>query len=556
MTTPETGVAAFGAGTHTTHFWTPFARGYRWLASREMLACTFVLVLTLGLRAALFPWLPVPQPMIHDEFSYLLAADTYAHGRLANPAHPFWQHFETFQVLQQPTYSSKYQPLQGLVLAFGQRFFGVPWIGIYLSAGLMCFSICWMLQGWIAPDWALLGALLFALRAGVLSYWMNSYFPGAIAGIGGALTLGALIRIWRKRQFNHSITWALGLTIVALSRPFDAAVLACATVGILLFGLLRKARTSAKTLCLRVGLPAAAILTVCAGGIAYNNYRVTGSALTLPDQVYEREYTMVPMGIFSLFPLNPEPPFRHAVMREIARGSALQWSYARRHPIVFLLIKLYLLDNFFFPFWPLLIPVLLCPYDLHTSEERATAILLLTAVAMTAPLILSQPHYVAVFSGMFYLRFLHTLTRLRAWRPWDKPVGPVLGFALVGLLAGGLCFNVFSLIHNGEGRDFSSQLMLNQGSAFDSARKTVVQKLERQVGRQLVMVRYTKEHSPHQEWVYNRADIDSSPIVWAREMGPAQDRAFLEYFHDRRAWLLQPDSSPPRLAPYPSEGSR
>jgi len=488
--------------------------------------------------------LAVPQPVIHDEFSYLLAADTYAHGRLANPTHPFWQHFESFQILQQPTYASKYQPLQGLVLAFGQKFFGEPWVGVYLTMGLMCAALCWMLQGWIAPEWALLGALLCVLRVGVLSYWMNSYLAGALPGFGGALALGAVIRIWRRRQFGHSITWAVGLAILVLSRPYDAAVLGCASAAVL-FWFLRKNQTAWRTMAARVALPALAVLLACMASVAYNDYRVTGHALTLPYQVHDGQYAMASM--FTGIPLRPEPVYRHAIMRKFwADWNVGQRNFTFESPVQSMLIKLLIIHKFFFPFWAVFLPVLLWPYDLHTPEERATVFLLAISILMIEPLIAVQPHYAAAFAGVLYLRFLHSLTRLWSWRPWAQPLGRAVAVLLIALVAGdGLGLT--------SARDSYSQGFALRDSQEGSARHAVVQALAGQPGNQLVLVRYAPEHDPQIEWVYNRADIDASPIVWAREMSPEQDRPFIEYFHDRKVWLLEADHVPPRLTPYPLE---
>ena len=171
----------------------------------------------LFLRLAILPVHPIPVPFRPDDFSNLLAADTFAHGRLTNPTPTMWVHFESIHIDMKPTYMSMYFPAQGMVLAAGKVLFGQPWFGVLISGALMCAGLCWMLQAWLPPSWALLGGFLAVLRLALFSYWTNAYDSGGpIAALGGALLLGALPRFMKDARPRYALLMAAGVVLLAL----------------------------------------------------------------------------------------------------------------------------------------------------------------------------------------------------------------------------------------------------------------------------------------------------------------------------------------------------
>jgi hypothetical protein len=276
-------------------WFTPIERAFSRLAARKRLSVLLVGVTALLARLAILPFCPIPLPFVQDDFSFLLAAKTFALGRLVNPMPAMWVHFESIQVTVQPTYVSMYFPAQGLILAAGKVLFGHPWFGLLIVNALMCAAFTWMLQAWLPPRWALLGGTIAILRIALFSYWINTYSGGgSIAALGAALLLGGLPRFIRHTRFRDALLMALGVSILALSRPYEGLLLCLLAAALIAHWLSFGERRPPVALVLRrTALPLAVVMAAVAW-LGYYDYRAFGNPRTLPYTVDRAEYAAAP----------------------------------------------------------------------------------------------------------------------------------------------------------------------------------------------------------------------------------------------------------------------
>jgi hypothetical protein len=492
-------------------------------------------LLAIVVRLLLLPLIPIPIPHIHDEFSYLLGADTFASGRLTNPPHPMWVHFETFHVNMQPTYHSKYAPAQAIFLAFGRRVAGHPWFGVCLAMGLMFAALCWMLQGWVAPPYALAATLLAMLEWGFTSYWINSYWGGAVPALGGALIIGALPRLARRIAPGPVLAGMAGAALLANSRPFEGLLTVISSGAVLWWLMRREKRPLTVLLDRRVLLPVAAMAVAILLAMGYYNYRTTGKATKLPYVVNQETYAASPL--LYLLPPTPIPAYRHELIRKFWVDWDRQFYFDARHNV---LAPWKFAAPSVTPFFLYNLVGLAALAGLFFGKRSAV----LPAVAILSVPLLGvmlekgfYPHYLAPMCGAWLILAAAGMEACGEWRR----AGSMVVLVVLALAIGNCASEIAAAARLAS--------MARQTPLGLDIRPRLIADLQRQGGRHLIIVRYTPAHDFHVEWVYNDADIDGSPVVWARDMGEEKNRELLDYFKDRQVNLLEPDINP-SLKPY------
>lgn len=490
-------------------------------------------------RLVLLNSLGIPDPKVHDEFNYILGADTFAHGRLTNPPHPLSAFLASPHTLYEPTYSSKYPPGQSLFLAAGQVLFGHPFYGVLIEGALMIFLLCLALCLWTSRLPAALVSIALAIFFQPPMYWVDSYWGGSAAVCGAALLMIAIA--WFKLSANPfaGCVFALGGVLLFITRPYEGAFTFFAALILSLFVLDRRKLLRAAA----YGVPVALIGIL---GIAAHNFAVTRNPLMLPRQLYESRYMVAPIFIFQglrhpnvIYP-NERLAAEHSMngweVSAFREGMSVQHGYPG-HLVTAI--------RFAFNFFPQL-PFLLLGLAWFDRRLWFCLAVLGAGIVGNSLVAYESQHYIAPSVPALALILGVMVERALPLRQGKIPVGaiavPIILFAAVSPSIGA------ALRERGE--------VAVRQTEWPHERTELIRRLSAEHNPSLVIVHYPTPwwRAVEEEWVWNGAEIDRQPVVFAHDLGASKNPELLNYYRNRTPWLLTFDPNNPDkycLSPYP-----
>jgi hypothetical protein len=407
--------------------------------------------------------------------------------------------------------------------------------------GILCALIFWSLSRWVAPRWAFRAALYFALFVGVFSYWTNGYWGGAMNSIGGLLMWGVMPRLRRRPGVPDALLFSLGFLIAVDTRPVESIIFVLLAIGWIFWPFVRE-RRAFPTRVIAAGV-------LCVGlGAALNGYydeKVTGDPL-LPGYLAQQKTFGVPQNFYFQKPAIGArfdfPDLRNEYLRQLAlwrrgrtpRGFAIAAAGKIRRAWAFFV-------------GVALTPVLFAlPWAWRSRGVRSA--LLFAGVIFGFHLFYHSyyPHYEGCIFGAITLLLIQCWRHLSLWKPGGNFSGAALCRVLPVVAFIGLAAPLAGRMMEGPpgvGKWYAGAFY------YPSWPRKTLDRFKSRPGRFLVLVKYSENHDPNDDWIFNDRDPAASKIVIARDIGLQSDEALIRRFPGRECWSIDAESIPPRVRP-------
>ena len=223
----------------------------------------------------------VPIPKVHDENSYLLQAELFAHGQWTAPSPPIPDFFEQPHVQVVPAVASKYPPGHALLLSLG-ALVGFPPLVPLLLTGLAA-AMLFRLATRLTNPWTALLAWVIWLSAPIVLRFQPSYFSELTTTV---LVLGGWWSLleWREsRKRRWLLLLALAVGWGAITRPLTMLAFAIPIGVVVIRDVMRLRLWADFALAFAIGVAVLCILPLW-------NARTTGDWKLSPIELYRQDY--------------------------------------------------------------------------------------------------------------------------------------------------------------------------------------------------------------------------------------------------------------------------
>jgi hypothetical protein len=485
----------------------PLLRGRRIRLAAPRPAIAYAIIAVVAFAAAALHTIVAGEPRppwFQDDFGYLLGADTFFHGRLANPPHPLKQYFETLYVLPTPHRASMYPPGESLLLAGGLALFGAGIVALWFAAAAAACAIAWAVAGAATFETAFLAGLICAIHPTVVA-WSQPPRGGALAAIGGALALGGALRLPRVAGI---VAMSAGIAVLANTRPYEGLIIATAACA---YGL-----RAWRSLAVAIALAVALLVPT-----AIYDRAVTGDAFLMPYVAHNARYLSEPNFLWQ----RPLPDRTYSTLEMTQNYRVFRRYYERsREPREFLRRSAARIGQMFAAALPsarndsrvaslngLLLFIALPLFFAVRRGWRFLAAAIVFAFAVLQITWWPQPHYLAPAAALFAILYAIGFERILARGDGAFAFAPIAVAALVAIFVYVVSLDI-------------------RYPPF--ARNRAVAALQPRPGAQLVLA-----DERCSEVVYNGAEIDREKIVFAHD-APGGYAPLLDYYKDREVWRL------------------
>jgi hypothetical protein len=179
------------------------------------------------------------------------------------------------------------------------------------------------------------------------------------------------------------------------------------------------------------------------------------------------------------------------------------------------------------------------PLLARSKRTRFSAVLVTVMGTVSLIEVWWYPHYAAPFLVALLILAAQSLRYLRQWKYHRREVGRFLVNAMP--------VAVLLVMMTSQAEAIARHQTIDQVQSKNAqvAQKESIERelLKNQPGQHVIFVSYAGLPSPDDEWIYNPANINAAPVIWAHDLGQTENETLRHYYAGRSFWRFKPAGS-------------